>query len=88
MLQSHWFDALPNAAGFDLIVSNPPYIDADDPHLQQGDVRFEPHSALIAEQQGLADIAHIIEQGRAIYMSTAGYCLNKAGNRRWLSLSY
>lgn len=45
---------------FDLIVSNPPYIDAQDPHLQQGDVRFEPHSALVASDAGLADIADII----------------------------
>src|SRR5690554_4502985 len=47
---------------FDLIVSNPPYIDSQDPHLSQGDVRFEPPSALVAEQQGLADIIHIIDQ--------------------------
>lgn len=78
VLQSHWFDALPNAAGFDLIVSNPPYIDAHDPHLQQGDVRFEPHSALIAEQQGLADIAHIIEQGRC-YLREHGWLLLEQG---------
>ncbi len=58
--QSDWFDALKNQQ-FDLIVSNPPYIDAQDENLRQGDVRFEPLSALVAEQQGLADLQKIIE---------------------------
>lgn len=57
---SDWFEQV--AGSFDLIVSNPPYINGQDPHLQQGDVRFEPMSALVAEQQGLADIVHIIDQ--------------------------
>lgn len=61
--QSNWFSQLP-ASRFQLIVSNPPYIDADDYHLQQGDVRFEPLSALVAEEGGLADLRHIIEQSR------------------------
>lgn len=47
---------------FDLIVSNPPYIDPTDHHLQEGDVRFEPRSALVADQRGLADLATIITQ--------------------------
>lgn len=58
MKQSSWFDALADER-FDLIVSNPPYIDAQDPHLALGDVRFEPDSALVAPEQGLADIRHI-----------------------------
>ena len=57
---SDWFEQV--IGSFDLIVSNPPYIDGQDPHLQQGDVRFEPMTALVAEQQGLADIVHIIDQ--------------------------
>ncbi|MEH6346051.1 MAG: peptide chain release factor N(5)-glutamine methyltransferase [Bermanella sp.] len=57
-LQSSWFDALNNES-FDLIISNPPYIDEDDPHLSQGDVRFEPSSALTAKQQGFADLFFI-----------------------------
>jgi release factor glutamine methyltransferase len=56
--QSDWFAAVP-AQQFDAIVSNPPYIDADDPHLLCGDVRFEPRRALVAEQNGLAAIAAI-----------------------------
>lgn len=41
VLQSHWFSALAGQR-FAMIVSNPPYIDEADPHLEQGDVRFEP----------------------------------------------
>ncbi|ETX09516.1 N5-glutamine S-adenosyl-L-methionine-dependent methyltransferase [Marinomonas ushuaiensis DSM 15871] len=58
--QSRWFDALKGIEPFNFIVSNPPYIDPDDEHLSQGDVRFEPKSALVAENHGLADIEHII----------------------------
>ncbi|HHF3827482.1 TPA: peptide chain release factor N(5)-glutamine methyltransferase [Haemophilus influenzae] len=58
-LQSRWFE---NITGqFDLIVSNPPYIDAQDEHLRQGDVRFEPLSALVANDEGYADLRYIIE---------------------------
>lgn len=49
---------------FTMIVSNPPYIDRDDPHLDEGDVRFEPRSALVADERGLADIRRIAEQAR------------------------
>lgn len=61
-LQADWFENL-SGQKFDLIVSNPPYIDAADPHLQRGDVRFEPRSALVAAEQGLADISQITAQG-------------------------
>lgn len=49
--QSDWFASLPNEL-FDMIVSNPPYIDEGDIHLSQGDVRFEPSTALIADNHG------------------------------------
>ena len=62
ILQGSWFE--PVTGKYDLIVSNPPYIDPDDPHLQQGDVRFEPLSALIADENGLADIRHIATRAR------------------------
>ncbi|MDO6567405.1 peptide chain release factor N(5)-glutamine methyltransferase [Alteromonas sp. 1_MG-2023] len=57
--QSSWFD---NLAGekFHVIVSNPPYIETSSPFLQQGDVRFEPASALTSGADGLDDIKHII----------------------------
>lgn len=58
---SHWFDDLPPQR-FDLIVSNPPYIAADDHHLAQGDVRFEPASALVSGPDGLDDLRLIVAQ--------------------------
>lgn len=71
-----WFEPLNGV--FDLIVSNPPYIDPDDPHLQQGDVRFEPLSALIADNKGMADIELIAEQARQ-HLSTGGWLLFEHG---------
>lgn len=56
---SYWYDAL-DGERFDLIISNPPYIRAEDPHLVAGDVRFEPSSALVAGQDGLDDLRVII----------------------------
>ncbi|WP_057832256.1 peptide chain release factor N(5)-glutamine methyltransferase [Colwellia sp. TT2012] len=61
IFQSNWFSAV-NERKFDVIVSNPPYIDALDENLSQGDVRFEPKSALVANEQGLGDIKHIAKQ--------------------------
>lgn len=61
VLVSHWFDALPGQR-FALIVSNPPYIAEQDPHLAAGDVRFEPSSALVAGSDGLDDLRQIITQ--------------------------
>lgn len=63
ILQSHWFDRVHGQ--FDLIVSNPPYIDEQDEHLTQGDVRFEPSSALVAGNSGMADLEIIIGRGRS-----------------------
>lgn len=56
---SHWFESLPPGR-FDLIVSNPPYIASSDHHLGEGDVRFEPATALIAGDDGLDDIRTIV----------------------------
>ncbi|HEY9097478.1 MAG TPA: peptide chain release factor N(5)-glutamine methyltransferase [Thiobacillus sp.] len=58
-LQSDWLTAL-GEHRFDLIVSNPPYIARQDPHLERGDVRFEPITALTARQDGLDDIRQLI----------------------------
>lgn len=55
---SDWFDAL-EAGQFDLIVSNPPYVPAEDPHLERGDLRFEPRLALVGGDDGLACIRKI-----------------------------
>jgi release factor glutamine methyltransferase len=62
-LQSDWYAALNNQRCH-LIVSNPPYIAANDPHLQQGDLRFEPPSALASGDDGLRDIRLIVAQAR------------------------
>ncbi|BFT30716.1 peptide chain release factor N(5)-glutamine methyltransferase [Alteromonas sp. D210916BOD_24] len=58
-LQSDWFSSLDNQR-FDAIVSNPPYIEDSSPYLLEGDVRFEPSSALTSGEDGLEDIRHII----------------------------
>ncbi|MFC3190740.1 peptide chain release factor N(5)-glutamine methyltransferase [Pseudocitrobacter faecalis] len=68
ILQSDWFSALAGQQ-FAMIVSNPPYIDEQDPHLAQGDVRFEPKTALVAADEGLADLAQIIHDGRLALLS-------------------
>ncbi|MDG6894264.1 peptide chain release factor N(5)-glutamine methyltransferase [Volucribacter amazonae] len=78
VIQSHWFDQLDPENKFDLIVSNPPYIDENDQHLQQGDVRFEPHSALVASQQGLGDLHWIVNQAR-YFLRPQGYLILEHG---------
>lgn len=67
--QSDWFSAVSSTKEFDVIVSNPPYIDQDDPHLSQGDVVFEPNSALVAADNGLADIRHIATQAKSYFIA-------------------
>ena len=61
-LQSNWYDEIPDRyqTAFDVIVSNPPYIQKDDPHLQDGDLRFEPRSALTDDGDGLSCIREIV----------------------------
>jgi release factor glutamine methyltransferase len=74
--QSSWFDRVDDR--FDLIVSNPPYIDPEDEHLSQGDVRFEPLSALVADNKGLADLELIADQSRT-YLLEGGWLLMEHG---------
>tara|TARA_B110000090_G_scaffold164216_1_gene181694 strand:+ start:1357 stop:2235 length:879 start_codon:yes stop_codon:yes gene_type:complete len=69
--QSDWFSKVTKNKVFDVIVSNPPYIDSKDKNLSQGDVRFEPLSALVADNNGLADIKIIATLARE-YLSTQG----------------
>lgn len=64
-VRSDWADALTGDA-FDLIVSNPPYIAPDDAHLDQGDLRFEPRTALAAADAGLADLSRIVADAAAL----------------------
>jgi release factor glutamine methyltransferase len=76
-LQSNWFEAIVDTA-FDLIISNPPYIPADDPHLQQGDVRFEPQTALVSADNGLKDIRILAAQARN-HLTPGGHLLIEHG---------
>jgi len=75
-LQSRWFEHVEGQ--FDIIVSNPPYIDETDEHLFQGDVRFEPCSALVAGENGLADLRHLIECA-PVHLKDNGYLLLEHG---------
>ncbi|MFT7053354.1 MAG: release factor glutamine methyltransferase [Psychromonas sp.] len=80
---SNWFD---NVDGlFDVIVSNPPYIDKGDRHLKLGDVRFEPQSALVADENGLADIRKIAQQAPE-YLKKEGYLLVEHGFEQGLAV--
>ncbi len=63
LVQMAWLGGFQSQA-FDLIVSNPPYIESSDPHLAQGDVRFEPLTALVSGDDGLDDIRQIVSQAR------------------------
>ena len=74
--QSSWFENVTEK--FDLIVTNPPYIDSQDIHLTQGDVRFEPLTALVSEEEGYQDLRHIIEQAPD-YLNSAGWLLLEHG---------
>lgn len=76
-LRSDWFSALENQT-FNMIVSNPPYIDAGDRHLLEGDVRFEPESALVAGDRGLADIKRITAAAQG-YLHSEGWLLFEHG---------
>lgn len=77
-MHSSWFDVFKGAEKFDLIVSNPPYIDPSDEHLLKGDVRFEPKSALVADNHGLADIEHITNVAPG-FMSSGAYLMFEHG---------
>ena len=59
-LAGSWFQPVNPGLRYDLIVSNPPYIRADDEHLSQGDLRFEPPGALSSGASGLEALSHII----------------------------
>lgn len=75
---SDWYQALPGNRLFDVIVSNPPYIVAEDPHLARGDLRFEPISALTDHADGLACI-RTITQGAVDRLKPDGWLLFEHG---------
>lgn len=79
VIQSNWFEQLDADAKFDLIVANPPYVAENDPHLQQGDLRFEPPLALSTADNGLSCIRHIIANA-ATFMIDGGRLLLEHGH--------
>lgn len=76
-LQGSWLEPVAGCS-FDLIVSNPPYIEDDDPHLAQGDVRFEPRTALASGADGLDDIRLILASACA-HLAEGGWLLFEHG---------
>lgn len=70
-LHGDWYDALEGQARFDMIVSNPPYIDSRDRHLEQGDLRFEPSMALTDGADGLQALRAIVD-GAAHWLNPGG----------------
>ncbi len=76
-LQSNWFSAISDQQ-FDIIVSNPPYIDEQDPHLNEGDVRFEPLSALTAATNGFQDFIDIAKSAKK-HLTEGGYLVFEHG---------
>ena len=75
--QGNWFTALPKTR-FDLIISNPPYIDPTDPHLLHPALKHEPASALIAKDRGLADLRELVS-GASQYLSKGGWLILEHG---------
>lgn len=76
-IKSDWFSQI-DGQEFELIISNPPYIEPDDAHLQQGDLRFEPETALIGAGDGLDDIRHIISTA-CIFLSDGAHLIIEHG---------
>lgn len=76
LIRSDWWSEV--IGHFHLVASNPPYIADDDPHLGEGDVRFEPRSALVAEEAGLADLRSIVT-GAPAHLLPGGWILLEHG---------
>lgn len=76
-IQSNWFAELGNQV-FDMIVSNPPYVESTSQYLTQGDVRFEPSSALTSGEDGLDDIRLIIQQAKT-HLRASGWLVFEHG---------
>lgn len=83
--QGSWFDPVKDLK-FDIIVSNPPYIESADPHLSQGDLRFEPSQALASGADGLDDLRVIISQA-ASHLNSQGWLMVEHGYNQALSVA-
>ncbi len=79
-LLSDWFDALAGLR-YHLLLSNPPYIEEGDAHLARGDLRFEPKSALMAAEQGMADLATLVENAPG-HLCGGGWLLLEHGHKQ------
>jgi release factor glutamine methyltransferase len=77
LVLSNWYSSV-EEKGFNLVVSNPPYIASDDVHLKQGDVRFEPRSALVSGVNGMDDLEHIVA-GSGDFLLEDGWLLLEHG---------
>jgi release factor glutamine methyltransferase len=77
-LQSDWFEGL-RRERFDVIVSNPPYVATGDPHLGEGDLRYEPRTALDGGSDGLDAVRAIVKGARA-YLEPGGWLLFEHGH--------
>ncbi len=82
-VQSNWFNNIKHN-DFDIIVSNPPYIANDDPHLLVGDVRFEPQSALSAGATGMDDIEHLCRHAKNHLKKNAWLIIEHGYNQKQL----
>ena len=80
LIQADWLN-FKHERPYDLIVGNPPYIAADDPHLKRGDLRFEPRAALVAGQDGLAALRQLVP-GAARHLKPGGWLLLEHGWRQ------
>lgn len=81
---SNWFDKVPKRH-YHAIIANPPYLAEQDSHLQKGDLRFEPKTALVSSQEGLADLQCIISQGHE-YLFPNGLLLVEHGYEQQLKV--
>ncbi|MDT0594004.1 peptide chain release factor N(5)-glutamine methyltransferase [Glaciecola petra] len=86
--QSDWFSffSKSNNIRFDLIVANPPYVESNSPYLQQGDLRFEPMSALASGADGLDDIRYIIETAQQ-YLNDDAFLFLEHGHEQHLRIA-
>ena len=76
--QGSWFQALPQGQCYDLIISNPPYVAKNDPDLEQAVYSFEPQEAVIAKEEGFADLKYLIQASKP-YLKTQGILLLEHG---------
>ncbi len=83
LIQSDWFENI-DQGNFDIIISNPPYIASNDHHLTQGDVRFEPESALSSGATGMDDIEHICSHAKEYLLKNGWLIVEHGYNQKQL----